>query len=403
MDMLDPSNSSWESIGNITHLVSIPSVEEYYDRLLMFCELGKYVQQQHIYLRSDKGITSHVKREYPNSTFTVYRGNDNAIDKAKYLYRFLKTKTKQESPTIVHDTLEPTMVVLQRLGRIRKLKNVRYIVSLYFPNSRYYFEKGWENLKYPLSCGELANYKRMLWKRALGDRIASKLCDGIVGNSLEICESIVEYYNYPRERTAVIPTAIDLKRIHRIKKREAKSSDEKTILYVGSIQPRKEVELAIEAVGALVNDYKIHARLVIAGKYDMTQSNIIKQIIHKNSLNGRVYFTGKVDFAMLSELYSMADCLVFPSRWEGSPRVVKEALAFGCPVVAADIPGNRIIDPDGSAICFVKNQSKYDYVKSIIGLIEKPGYIPLGFMGKFSPETVAKKYLLFCKRIIELA
>lgn len=58
---------------------------------------------------------------------------------------------------------------------------------------------------------------------------------------------------------------------------------------------------------------------------------------------------GRVPFADLPYLYSAADCLLLTSKTEGSPTVVKEALACGCPVVSVDVGDvERLIAADRS-------------------------------------------------------
>jgi len=94
-------------MDNITHIVSIPSVEKYYDRLIMFCEIGKLFKKQHIYIRKQGGIITNLKELYPNTIFTVYKRNGGALDKAKSLYRFLKKTTNRNSFAIIHDIATP--------------------------------------------------------------------------------------------------------------------------------------------------------------------------------------------------------------------------------------------------------------------------------------------------------
>ncbi|WGD30032.1 glycosyltransferase family 4 protein [Ancylobacter sp. WKF20] len=66
---------------------------------------------------------------------------------------------------------------------------------------------------------------------------------------------------------------------------------------------------------------------------------------------GRVTFTGWLDRAHLPAVYAGADLFVFPSRDEGMPNVVLEAMAAGLPVIGSDIAGNRdLIVPEETGL-----------------------------------------------------
>jgi len=97
--------------------------------------------------------------------------------------------------------------------------------------------------------------------------------------------------------------------------------------FVGTAQPRKRIESAIEAVGALAGEG--HAiRLVIAGRrrpgYEPAWLRSPPSFVH---------LAGEVDATDLVELYGAADVMVSPSSFEGFGLTFVEAMACGCPVV----------------------------------------------------------------------
>ncbi|OGG23197.1 hypothetical protein A3B48_00240 [Candidatus Gottesmanbacteria bacterium RIFCSPLOWO2_01_FULL_40_10] len=106
----------------------------------------------------------------------------------------------------------------------------------------------------------------------------------------------------------------------------------KYILYVGTLQPRKNISGLIEAFSRLeLKDVK----LVIAGKKGWAYKEIFNRSGVLN-ISDKVLFTGYVTDAQLAGLYNNALCLVLPSYYEGFGLPVVEAMASGCPVIASN-------------------------------------------------------------------
>jgi glycosyltransferase involved in cell wall biosynthesis len=104
------------------------------------------------------------------------------------------------------------------------------------------------------------------------------------------------------------------------------------VLHVGTLQPRKNIPLLIEAFAQLdVPDLKL---LLVGGKgwlYD----DIFEQV-KQLGLVEQVVFTGYVPDDELPLWYNAAELLVFPSLYEGFGMPVVEAMACGTPVIAAN-------------------------------------------------------------------
>ena len=101
-------------------------------------------------------------------------------------------------------------------------------------------------------------------------------------------------------------------------------------LVVGTLQPRKDPEAAIEALALLGDD---DLRLVFAGP-DKGGRADAERAAERSGLSRRVEFRGHVPQEELAALYRGAACLVFPSRYEGFGLPALEAMATGTPVVA---------------------------------------------------------------------
>lgn len=102
------------------------------------------------------------------------------------------------------------------------------------------------------------------------------------------------------------------------------------ILFVGTLQPRKNLERLIEAFEHLEKDMQ----LVIVGKKGWLYEGIMQKA--RESWRKRdIVYLDYITTQHLSDLYANAICLVLPSLYEGFGMPVLEAMGFGCPVVVS--------------------------------------------------------------------
>jgi alpha-1,3-rhamnosyl/mannosyltransferase len=102
------------------------------------------------------------------------------------------------------------------------------------------------------------------------------------------------------------------------------------LLFVGTLQPRKGLEIALRAFEQLGGDL----RLVIAGARGWHDEALLARVAASPAAE-RIEVAGFVDDDRLVELYRSAACLLFPSLAEGFGFPPLEAMACGTPVVAA--------------------------------------------------------------------
>lgn len=101
------------------------------------------------------------------------------------------------------------------------------------------------------------------------------------------------------------------------------------LLFVGAIQPRKDPVAALEALRILGGD----ERLLMVGPHKRGLAEV-RAAAERLGVADRVELLGHVSTEELGALYRGAECLVFPSLYEGFGLPVLEAMACGTPVVA---------------------------------------------------------------------
>lgn len=151
-------------------------------------------------------------------------------------------------------------------------------------------------------------------------------------------KEIEKYYHIPAEKIAAIHNGVDFElfnrtisteRLEEIKKKY--NLPENFILYVGTLQPRKNIPVLIEALKDL------DIKLVLAGNRKAHNfDKRINETIGKNNLEDRVIFPGWIEEEDKPALYKLARCFVFPSLYEGFGITIIEAMAAETPVVSSN-------------------------------------------------------------------
>jgi glycosyltransferase involved in cell wall biosynthesis len=130
----------------------------------------------------------------------------------------------------------------------------------------------------------------------------------------------------------------------------AEIPDAPFLLMVGTLEPRKNHVTIVRALADHVARRPTSTlRLVLAGSAGWLYEPLL-QTITQLGLESRVLRLGKVKPGVLKWLYQHAAALLFPSIYEGFGLPVLEALALGCPVVAARIASVLEIAQGDSAI-----------------------------------------------------
>jgi glycosyltransferase involved in cell wall biosynthesis len=170
--------------------------------------------------------------------------------------------------------------------------------------------------------------------------LAVRSADRVIAASLQTRRDLVERLRVPAEKIAVIHEGLDSSfepvrdpaRLAEVRRRYGLRAP--YILFVGNLEPRKNLVRLIEAFGRLKERHTLPHQLVVAGKRGWLYRPIF-ETVERLGLREDVVFTGYAASDDLPALYAMADLFAFPSLYEGFGLPVLEAMACGTPVLTA--------------------------------------------------------------------
>lgn len=133
---------------------------------------------------------------------------------------------------------------------------------------------------------------------------------------------------------------------------EYQLAPQKYFLYVGALQPRKNIFRIVEAFELVKQSHEKYAeyKLVLAGEAAWLSANILKRA-ETSSYKNDIVLTGGIDFETLRVLYQQTALFVFPSLYEGFGLPILEAFASGVPVLVSENSSLREVAGDGAWYC----------------------------------------------------
>lgn len=138
-----------------------------------------------------------------------------------------------------------------------------------------------------------------------------------------------------------IPNGIgsDFSDVGREEEHEKQHKNMLTLIMVGSLIPRKCVDVAINAVARILRHSCDGVRLIVVG--DGPEAARLRQQVDELDLRGKVEFRGAVPPEDVPAQFFGVDAMLLCSTSEGRPNAVLEGMAAGLPIIATDIPGVR--------------------------------------------------------------
>jgi glycosyltransferase involved in cell wall biosynthesis len=211
---------------------------------------------------------------------------------------------------------------------VSKIRNMPYVV----------------NLHVDLVASGKFGFILPVYKRLFLKSVLRSACRVIVGTN-DYRNLVHTKYHIPYTKITVIPCGVEIKpQVHR----KRIISD---LLFVGRLSKQKNIPLLIHAFKKVL-DKKYNVRLHIVGSGE-EKENLIK-IINDYGLNKQIIMHGGLSWEKVQKLYSMYDLFILPSIEEAFGMVLIEAMAYGLPIIASDIPGLRNVIENGKTGLLVK-------------------------------------------------
>ena len=159
-------------------------------------------------------------------------------------------------------------------------------------------------------------------------------------------------------------------------------ADDRLILFVGRLEQQKDPVLLVEAFAAAQANAR-NLRLVVVGDGGLLED--AQRRAAECGVAARVHWLGYRGRADMPGLMNASDVLLLPSRFEGMPITVLEALACGLPVVATAVGGVPLVVRDGDNGRLSTDRSAADLAAGLAWVLERPRE---GFIGP-AREAVA--------------
>lgn len=179
------------------------------------------------------------------------------------------------------------------------------------------------------------------WFHRRGIAAAARRADLVITISHAAAAEIDEHTDISPDRVRVVANGVDLGDASDEEVAAARAAldlnDRPYVLWLGTLEPRKNVGVLVEAFARWAATSDVPHRLVLAGPGGWIEDpEVVLEPARR--LGDRVRTVGRVDADHLRGLYRGADLFAFPSVHEGFGLPVLEAMAQATPVVCSDIP-----------------------------------------------------------------
>ncbi len=178
-------------------------------------------------------------------------------------------------------------------------------------------------------------FVKILWRNA----------DALVANSEGLKDFALKFYN--KKPVKIIYNGVDTETFY--PDYEKRDGNTINLLFISRLIERKGLQYIIPALNKIQSstDKQVHLTIVGDGPYRQT----LEELVHENKVDSMVTFVGQKDKNELLPYYQSGDIFVFPSKREGMPNAVLEAMACGLPIVMTPCEGSKeLVNGNGTIV-----------------------------------------------------
>jgi len=198
---------------------------------------------------------------------------------------------------------------------VKAVLTVHDIVHLLFP----------ETMSLPVLMAE-----RLFMRRSI------RRADHVIADSGSTASGIQDHYRVKAKKISVVypgsPISADQIHSHAF---DDEKLPEKYFLFVGTLEPRKNLKTILNAFSLLDPETK-RVDLLVVGNIGWKNKELLA-MLESNRFRSRVHLRGYVDPDRLSHVYRNAVCLLYPSLYEGFGFPILEAMDHGVPVITSNV------------------------------------------------------------------
>ncbi len=199
-------------------------------------------------------------------------------------------------------------------------------------------------------------------------RYACRYAGRIIAISEQTRSDIVEFFGIPDEKIDVVYQGCDPEfyrergEENKTEVREKYGLPPEYLLYVGTIEPRKNLLQVVRAI----HENSISFPLVVIGR-PTSYARLVRKYISGHGMK-HIYFLENVPNEDLPALYQMAEIFIYPSRFEGFGIPILEALSSGIPVITTK--GGCFAEAGGRHSIYIDPDQPEEIAASIRRIIE---------------------------------
>lgn len=205
------------------------------------------------------------------------------------------------------------------------------------------------------------------------DRLFARLSTRVIGCSEEVTQALATRDGIPAERLMAIPNGIDLRKFAQVSGEGVRAefglpADRPLLGVVGRLHPAKDHENLFRALAAMPQARAGEVSCLVVGTGELQDA--LHAMVRQMGLEPCVVFTGmRTD---VPRLVAALDVFVMPSRWEGLPIALLEAMASAKPVICTRVGGIPDVVRDGDNGLLVDASDPAQLQQRIAQLLDSP-------------------------------